>query len=456
MSGPNVCVIGAGISGLTAGKMLSDYGIPYTCFEAGDRVGGNWAFKNPNGRSSAYASLHIDTSKQGLRFRDFPISDDFPDYPHHSQIKEYLDGYTDAFDLLTRIRFNTPVERCEHLDGGGWSVQAGGEEHRFDVLVVGNGHHWDPRYPDFPGEFSGPTIHSHHYIDPSDPLPLRDKQVLVVGIGNSASDIVSELSLKSNAARVFISTRSGAWVVPKYVAGKPLDEVLGTIPWLPLGPQRFVARLVPRLLSGDPRNYGLPLPDHHFLETHPTVSSELLLRLGSGDAVAKPNVERLDGERVHFVDGTVEDVDAIIYATGYNISFPFFDPGFISAPENRIRLYKRMFKPGFDDLVFIGFAQAIPTAFPFVELQSQLLARYLAGTYRPPSVDEMERVIDADHRAFAGKFKDVPRNTQELDWPSFEREMRVREIPAGRARVAALGPVPLSGRLASPTAAAGS
>src|SRR3954453_12514042 len=106
---PRVCVIGAGISGLTAGKMLNDYAIPYVCFESGDRVGGNWAFKNPNGHSSAYASLHIDTSKEGLRFRDHAISDEFPDFPHHSQIKQYLDGYADVFGLRERIRFETPV-----------------------------------------------------------------------------------------------------------------------------------------------------------------------------------------------------------------------------------------------------------------------------------------------------------------------------------------------------------
>jgi cation diffusion facilitator CzcD-associated flavoprotein CzcO len=450
VSRPSVAVIGAGISGLTASKMLSDYGIPYVCFEAGDRVGGTWAFRNPNGRSSAYASLHIDTSKQGLRLRDFPISESFPDYPHHAEIKSYLDDYANAFGLRQQIRFETPVSHAHRLPGGGWQLLTGdGEEHRFDVLVVGNGHHWDPRYPDFPGSFDGPTIHSHQYIDPSEPLQLRGKRVLVVGIGNSASDIVSELSLKSNAAGVFISTRSGAWVVPKYVMGRPLDEVIGTIPWLPMAPQRFLARFVPRLISGDMRNYGLPQPDHHFLETHPTVSSELLLRLGSGDAIAKPNVERFDGEHVHFVDGTIEPVDAIIYATGYKITFPFFDPELISAPENRIRLYKRMFKPGIDDLVFIGLAQALPTLFPFIELQSQVMARYLAGTWRPPSQDEMEHVIDADHAAFAGKFKDVPRNTQEVDWLAYEWMMRRSEIPAGRARVAALGPVDLAGRALS-------
>ncbi len=440
-------MIGAGISGLTAGKMLSDYAIPYECFESGDRIGGNWAFRNPNGHSSAYASLHIDTSKQGLRLRDFAISDEYPDYPHHSQIKAYLDSYADAFGLSERIRFNTPVEHCERLPGGGWEITTGdGERRRFDVLVVGNGHHWDPRYPDFPGSFAGPTIHSHHYIDPVEPLALRGKTVLVVGIGNSASDIVCELAQKSNAERVLISTRSGAWVIPKYVFGVCTDQVVKTIPWLPLAPQRRIAQLLPRLISGRMESYGLPTPDHRFLETHPTVSSELLLRFGSGDAVAKPNVERLDGEQVHFVDGSVESVDAIIYATGYNISFPFFEPGFISAPANRIRVFKRMFKPGIDDLVFIGLAQALPTLFPFVELQAQLLARYLAGTYRPPEAAEMERAIDADERRDIAHFKPVARNTQEVDWSVYEHDIRRREIPAGRRRATALGGVPLAGR----------
>jgi cation diffusion facilitator CzcD-associated flavoprotein CzcO len=82
---PTTCVIGAGISGLTTGKAFSDWGLPYTCFEASDDIGGNWYFGNPNGRSSAYQSLHIDTSRDGVSFRDMPMgSDEYPDYPHHA------------------------------------------------------------------------------------------------------------------------------------------------------------------------------------------------------------------------------------------------------------------------------------------------------------------------------------------------------------------------------------
>jgi hypothetical protein len=453
---PTTAIIGAGISGLAAGKNLSDYGIPYTCFETSDRVGGNWAFGNPNGHSSAYRSLHIDTSKDLLSFKDYPMPAETPDFPHHSQIKAYLDELADVFGLRERIMFENGVEHAERLPGGGWSLRSQDRQTReFDVLVVANGHHWDPRYPDFPGSFEGETIHSHHYIDPTHPLDLRGKRILVVGIGNSAADIVSELSQKSWDNRVVMSTRSGAWVMPKYLFGRPVDRISQTVPWLPLSWQRRLVRPLPRLISGNPEDYGLPTPNHNFLEAHPTVSSELLLRLGSGDAAAKPDVSRLAGSRVEFADGSSEEFDAIVYATGYNITFPFFDPQFISAPDNRLSLYKRMLMPEIDDLVFVGFAQSIPTLFPFVECQARLLARYLAGTYRPPEPDEMRAVIAEDEARFVAHYSNRPRHTQQVDYFSYEWEMRNRELPAGRRRAERLGPTPVAGRVNSGAAASG-
>ena len=238
-STPSVAVIGAGISGLTTLKMLEDYGIDAVCFEASDRIGGNWAFDNPNGSSSAYRSLHIDTSKHQLSFRDFPMPDEFPDFPHHSQIKQYLDDYAEAFDLLGSIEFENRVLSAARLPDGGWELttERSGTR-RFDALVVGNGHHWDPRFGDFPGEFTGEMIHSHAYVDPWDPLDLVGKRILVVGLGNSAADIAVELSSKIMRNEVVISTRSGAWIVPKYIAGQPADKYFATFPFLPYSWQR--------------------------------------------------------------------------------------------------------------------------------------------------------------------------------------------------------------------------
>jgi cation diffusion facilitator CzcD-associated flavoprotein CzcO len=444
---PRTAIIGAGISGLTTAKSLSDYGIDHVIFESGNRVGGNWAFKNSNGHSSAYRSLHIDTSKEGLRFRDFAISTAYPDFPHHSQVQQYLEDYCRAFDLKRNIRFETPVRHARRLTHGGWEIELhSGDVEYFDALVVANGHHWDPRYAEFPGTFTGEQMHSHYYIDPSEPMDLRGKRILVVGIGNSASDITSELSQKSNRNRVFLSTRSGAWVVPKYIMGVPVDQMLSLKPRLPLRPQKIAARILPKLLSGDMQRYGLPKPDHHFMDAHPTQSAELLVRLGSGDAIAKPNVKALEGNRVRFVDDSVEEIDVIIWATGYNISFPFFDPEFLSAPGNKIDLFKRMFKPGIDDLILVGFGQAIPTLFPFVECQAHLAARYLAGTYRTPTIDEMHSAIAADDKRDRAHVSDRPRHTQQMDTPIYNDDINRREIPAGARRARQLGPVTLAGR----------
>lgn len=438
---PSVCIIGAGVSGLTACKACSDFDLPVSCFEASDEVGGNWYFANPNGLSSAYRSLHIDISKPSISFRDFPMPDRYPDYPHHSHIFEWLCDYADAFDLRRHIRFGSVVRHADRGPGGGWRVALDdGEEHYFDALLVCNGHHWDPRYPDFPGSFEGPQIHSHDYIDPSTPLDLYGKHVLVVGIGNSAVDIVSELARKTVADTVFISTRSGAYVVPKYIFGRPADQVVKTNPRISLSLQRRMAGVLPRIFSGRMEDFGLPTPNHNFLDAHPTVSSELLGRLGSGDAVAKGDVAELLGDRVRFADGSVERVDAIIYATGYKVSFPFLDPALVSAPDNMLPLYKRMLKPGIDDVAFIGLGQPIPTIFPFAEIQSKLAARWLHGDWAPPPREQMEAEIVRDQRFHAGHFINRPRHTMQLEWYSFEHELKTRTIPAGQARARAGAP----------------
>lgn len=435
MTRPHTAIIGAGISGLTSAKMLSDYGVPFTCFETSDRIGGNWAFGNPNGHSSAYRSLHIDTSRHQLSFRDFPMPDSYPHFPHHTLIKQYLEDYATAFELKPNIEFRNGVVHAERLSTGGWELLTQkGERRLFDLLVVANGHHWDPRYPDFPGTFTGTTLHSHHYIDPRTPLDLMDKRILVVGLGNSAADIAVELSSRATGNTVTLSTRSGAWIVPKYVAGQPADKYFRTSPHIPMSWQRKLFQMMQPVMSGRPDQLGLPMPNHKFGEAHFTQSVELPLRLGSGDITPKPNISRLEGDTVHFEDGTFAEFDVIIFATGYNITFPFFDPEFLSAPGNRIDLYKRMFKPGLDNLIFVGLAQAVPSLFPFVECQARLVGAYAAGKYRLPSVREMHEVIEAEHRKYTGHMLDRPRHTQQLDYFLYEHDMRTKEIPRGFAR----------------------
>jgi cation diffusion facilitator CzcD-associated flavoprotein CzcO len=438
---PSIAIIGAGISGVSMAKALIERGMPCVLYEKSDAIGGNWVFCNKNGMSSAYRSLHIDSSRYSSAFDDFPMPDDYPDFPHHTQICQYFNDFADHFRVRERVRFNTGVQRAERLPDGLWRLTFdGGEVVHHDVLIVCNGHHWDPRWPEpaFPGQFDGIQLHSHEYIDSFTPHDLHGRRVLVVGVGNSAMDIACELGHRGVAARLVVSTRRGAYIIPKYLFGQPVDRLIRTKPWLPLWPQRLLGALMIRLAIGRMDGYGLPQPKHKLWATHPTVSSEFLIRVGSGDIRVKPNIQRLEGDKVRFEDGSAEEFDAIIYATGYKITFPFFDESFLSAPDNVFPLFKRALRPGLPNLLFVGFAQAVPSIIKFVEIQAPWLAAYLAGEYALPSEAEMRAAIAADDKRFNGDFVGVKRHTMQIDNYLYKHDLD-KEWKRGARRARELG-----------------
>ncbi|WP_084420488.1 flavin-containing monooxygenase [Henriciella litoralis] len=430
------CIIGAGCSGFTMAKRLKDYGIPYDCFEMSDDIGGNWYFKNPNGLSSCYQSLHIDTSKWRLAFEDFPVPEDWPDFPHHAQLLQYFHDYVDHFGLRETITFNTAVETARRRDDGDWDVTLStGETRTYQWLIVANGHHWDARVPDYPGEFDGYQVHSHHYRDPFEPFDFRGKRVMIVGGGNSAMDISSELSQRPIAEKLFISMRRGVWVLPKYMNGQPADKAV--LPsWLPTKLGRKLARSAIKKRIGNMEDYGLPKPDHEPLDGHPSVSGEFLTRVGCGDIHPKGAIDKLDGDGVIFKDGTREKIDAIVWATGYNVSFPFFDTDDLRAKDNRFPLFKRMVKPGYENLFFLGLAQPLPTLVNFAEQQSKLCAAKIAGEYDFPPREEMEKVIVEDEKFHLGHFYDAPRHTMQVDFNAYVKDL-MKELENGRKRAKA-------------------
>lgn len=444
---PHSCVIGAGSSGLTTCKALLERGLPFDCFEMSDDIGGNWYYNNPNKLSSAYRMLHIDSSKSRMQYSDFPMPDEYPNYCHHSQVLDYFRGYAEQFGLGERITFNTGVEHAERGADGAWNVRLStGEQRRYDALFVCNGHHWDPNWPEppFPGQLDGTVIHSHDYRDAA---PFRGQNVLILGMGNSAMDIAVECSYVAN--KVFLAARRGAHIIPKYLLGRPYDT--WTIPWLPWWMARWIFIPMLRLQVGRMQNYGLPRPDHRLLEAHPSVSTVILDRLAHGDIVAKPNIAELCGERVTFVDGSSEPVEAIIYCTGYKVTFPFFDPGFLAAPDNDLPLYLRIFKPGIDNLFFIGLVQPLGAIFPVAERQACLAGEYLCGRYALPSESEMHTVIERGRAAMFHRYVKSKRHTMEVDFDPYMRLLK-REMRAGARRAARAGnrvPVATPARVAT-------
>jgi cation diffusion facilitator CzcD-associated flavoprotein CzcO len=258
--------------------------------------------------------------------------------------------------------------------------------------------------------------------------------VLVLGIGNSATDIAVESS--RIAEKTFLAMRRGAYILPKYLGGKPTDEAAS--PWvtrLPLPLQRFFIGRMLGLAVGDMTAYGLPKPDHKLLEAHPTVSAELPSRLGHGDVVVKPNVDRFAGGRtVRFADGSEEEIDLIVYCTGYKITFPFFDPSLISARENRLPLYRRVVSVEHPGLFFVGLIQPLGAIMPIAEAQSEWVADLLEGRASLPSVGEMRREIADYGRKMRKRYVASRRHTIQVDFHPYLREIR-RERKRAAERV---------------------
>ena len=452
---PRVAVIGAGSSGITALKTLVEQGFDVTCYEASDRIGGNWVYENSNGMSACYRDLHINTSRLKMEYSDYPMPESYPDYPRHDQIAAYFDDYVDHFGIRDRIRFETKVEHAARQADGIWVLRASdGTTERFDALIVANGHHWDPRWPEpaFPGseDFRGEQLHAHEYMNPDG---LHDKDVVVLGMGNSAMDIAVESSYV--ARTTYLAARRGAWIIPKYLFGKPTDQ-LKNDPRIPFKIRQKAIHHLVKLYAGDPVKFGLPKPDHAFGEAHPTISGRILDRITHGAVQVKPNIKRLDGDEVEFVDGTRVHADVVVYCTGYKITFPFFDEDFVSAKDNRIELYRRVFHPDIPNLFFIGLLQPLGAVMPLAEAQGRWVAEYLRGAYALPAPADVRRFIAEDLAAMQKRYVASKRHTIQVDFDDYLADL-AKEIRAGEERARARGcplPVaPLAGADAEPAAA---
>lgn len=433
-------MIGAGSSGLTTCRSLAARGVDFECYEIGSETGGLWRYENDNGRSAAYRSLHINTSRQMMAFDAFPMPDEYPDYPDHSLIAAYFDDFAERFGLRERISFNTEVTAVEPAGTRRWRVTAvgpDGEERteEFSDVIVASGHHWDKRMPEpaFPGAegFKGTQIHAHDYRTPE---IFTGRRVLVLGIGNSATDISVEASRDAEAT--FLAMRRGAWILPKYLFGIPTDRATaGPLTRAPLWLQSALMWVLIRMFAGNPVDYGLPKPDHMPLHAHPTISDDLLGRLGHGDIAVKPNIDRIEQDAVVFTDGSRERIDVIVYCTGYRITFPFLDREVIDTKDNRIDLYRRVVSPGHEGLYFIGLVQPLGAIMPLAEAQAEWTAELISGTGALPGPAAMAREIAREESRMKRRYVASRRHTIQVDFEDYLRLLsKERERSRARAR----------------------
>jgi hypothetical protein len=229
-------------------------------------------------------------------------------------------------------------------------------------------------------------------------------------------------------------------VLPKYLFGRPLDQigVNALTPLLPFAFRRTILMAMYRIGVGRIEDYGLPVPDHKLGEAHPTISADFLNRIAHGEMTWKPNIAALEGDRVRFEDDSVEQIDVIVYCTGYKVTFPFFDEKFLSAPDNDLPLFRRVFRPGIDNLAFIGLLQPLGAIMPLAEAQGRWVAAYLRGEYHLPSLRDMEADMRRERARMFKRYVASKRHTMQVDFDNYLYALR-RELKAGAGRARAAG-----------------
>ncbi|KAJ3599796.1 hypothetical protein NHX12_033750 [Muraenolepis orangiensis] len=435
-----VAVIGAGSSGLTCIKTCLDEGLEPVCFESSDDIGGLWRFKeNPEpDRASIYHSVIINTSKEMMCFSDFPIPAEYPNYMHNSLVIQYFRMYAEHFQLTKHIRLKTTVhqvkQRPDFSHSGQWDVETQNSEgkrqkHIFDAVMICIGHHCHPNMPlqDFPGidSFKGVYFHSRDYKTPEQ---WRNRKAVVIGIGNSGGDIAVELSRFTK--QVYLSTRRGSWIFNRVGDnGWPIDltfnrafEVMRS-----LLPMNAVCSLEERKLNQrfNHRLYNLQ-PKHRLFHQHPTVSDELPNCILSGTVQVKPNICRFQGSSVEFDDGSiVEDIDLVVFATGYSFSFPFLASHVLPVSGNKASLYKYVFPPELEKqtLAVIGLVQPLGAVMPIAEMQARWATRVFKGCAKCPPVAAMMKDVQCKQEAMASRYVSSPRHTIQVDFINYMDEI---------------------------------
>ena len=347
------CVIGAGAAGIVVGKMLKQNNVNFSIIECSSVFGGNWAYDSQS--SKMYESVHIISSKLNTELSDYPMPDDYPVYPNYKKFLEYLRYLAREFGLDKHAEFNRKVVNISPANGK-WDVTfCNSEVRRYGDVVVCNGLLREPIWPDIPGKFSGVIKHAGEYRSPE---LFKGKRVLIVGAGNSGCDIAVDAS--GVADKIFHSTRRGYHYMPKFIDGMPTSEWMMKISSTFESEQSYWEHVQKTFkMSGfSGPDYGLPEPDHEIYAAHPIINSQILYHYGHGDITAKVNLKSLDGNSVEFIDGSKEEVDVIVYATGYKVSIPFIDKNIVNWENGLSHLFLNMIPEQYDNLLFVGYVNS--------------------------------------------------------------------------------------------------
>jgi dimethylaniline monooxygenase (N-oxide forming) len=420
----DVIIVGAGWSGLMACKYCLGEGLKTLVLESRDSIGGVWAFTNDTRYGGVMTTTETTSSRCITEISDFPMPENYPEFPSHLEILAYLKDYCARFDLDRHIRLDHPVSNARKLDDIWHVTCSNGSEYRANSLIVSSGVHQhqndvseDPRFKGF----SGPILHSAAVktVRPE----YAGKRVVIWGGGESASDIAFEIS--KTAGRIYWCIPNGQWFIPKVVDRWPPfpstrpkvgDQASSRVRLLlspTFGFSPFISQYLQYALGFNGHGQAAWKTHAPYHQSFFNKSYEVMSQVKAGKVVAKRDIARCDGNDVHFTDGSAVRADVMITCSGYRLAFAFFDPSTAPSVDPQ-EWYKFLFG---DDpsLAFVGFARPVIGSIPAIaELQSRYVALVFAGKRPLPSLPERVSIIRADAAFWNNRFRFTSRRLRGL------------------------------------------
>jgi cation diffusion facilitator CzcD-associated flavoprotein CzcO len=420
----NVCVVGAGVSGLVAAKTFAARGHTVTVLERSGDLGGVWE------PARSYPDVQTQSPKELYRYTDKPMPDSYPEWPKGPQVHAYLTDYAKEHGLLQRIRFNTSVIGMARRASGvtGWTLDirnsdgdVSHEEH--DFVAVCTGQFNEPQTISHPGEDTfkaagGTILHSSQHTDPSF---VKGKKVVILGGSKSATDIAVN-SVNAGASEVTLVYREPAWRIPYFVGGlinfkrilyiRAQEEMfrswgIGTksriahaiakpFVWanwrgleslLKLQLKLKACGMVPEQRIEDGVNCSVPIATPGFF---PMVADRRIKAI-------RGTFERYDGTTIVMTGGERVAADVAILAIGFKLGIPFLPEAYrgkLVEPDGQYRLHRVIANPDLPDMGFVGFNSSFCTVL-CAEMAANWLVRYCDGQLaRQPTAAEMNASIE--------------------------------------------------------------
>ncbi|BAY93170.1 MULTISPECIES: flavin-containing monooxygenase [unclassified Tolypothrix] len=429
MTVKQVCVIGAGISGLVSAKTFLEEGYEVTVFEKHKGIGGVWE------KSRIYPGVTTQTPRDMYAFSDYPMPAFYPESPTGEQVRNYLESYAQHFGIAQRICFQAEVTNIARKtgEGTGWIVtvknhnndqgKAKEEKHEFDFVLICNGTCNIPNTPSFPGkpEFmksGGLVLHS---TDINDDSLIQGKRVVVIGFAKSAADIATFAADKASECTLVF--RQASWKIPRYFLGfiniKYLMLTrLGQV-WFPYRKLRGVERLLHTV--GKPlvwafwRTLEMVLrlqlrldacgmlpeePIEGFINCPLSITTKNFYKyVRQGKIRAKKTtIERFVPGGVELANGERLSTDVIILGTGFQQNIPFLQEQYrqqIIDKQGNFHLYRNLIHPHVPNMGFVGY-NSIFSCTLSSEIGSRWLVEYVKGNLVLPSCLEMLKDIEEE------------------------------------------------------------